>query len=363
MLHANYLKSVTRNKNQDKKIRELTEEDGDLTTRIVALENRGRHLQADETKSTHTEDFHVSPASGDAVLRVETVSNDATLKLVNSTTGNETTLSHEAGGNTKLTGGNLLALMNETAGFAGTTTVGNGSVLTSSSTYCVLDAQGTGTQGIRLPNLDSTNADIMCVGGLEGSVAYDSGLGRIIFKDSTTTKRVVADDSTTQTAYLPINHNMTLRSTAVPGFVGGTSFWTTLSGSQYPTLTITVQTNDLIRVTGTFVEDYSDYAHISNFYRLVVRRGSAGGALISLLDPDHVLCSSGGDNATEHAQLTWPPTTHYITESDQGLLWIGWEIKRRTTDTVTLVAEGTASQKQVSSVALVHLRRVEVPTV
>jgi hypothetical protein len=260
-------------------------------------------------------------------------------------------------------GGNLLSLMNSPAGFAGTTTIGNGSVQTSATTYCVLDCQGTATQGVRLPNTDTTNTDIMCVGGLDGSVVFDTGRDRLAYKGSGTAARVVADSGTSQVGYLPINHNMTLRSTPVTGFVGSTTTWTTLSGASYPTLTLTVQANDLIRLSGQFVEDHTNYAFLGNFYRLVAKRGSSIGTIITNLDQDHVLCSAGGDNSTEYGNVTWPGTTHLITASDAGLLWIGWQIKRRTTDTVTLVAEGTASQKQVSTVQVEHLRRVTLPTV
>jgi hypothetical protein len=124
-----------------------------------------------------------------------------------------------------------------------------------------------------------------------------------------------------------------------------------------------VQENDLVKVTGQFTEDFTSYAHLGSFYRLVLRRGSSSGALITNLDADHVLCSAGGDNNTEYGNLTWPPTSHLITAADAGLVWMGWEIWRRTTDAVTLVAEGTVSKKQVSTVQVEHLRRCVVPTV
>jgi hypothetical protein len=247
---------------------------------------------------------------------------------------------------------------------ATTVSIGRGSTLSTSNGFITLDVQGFSQQGLGLPVIATAGADAMCLNAPRDGVAcFDSGRDRLVFKGSGTAARIVADSGTSQVAYLPIYHDFTLRSTPVTGFVGSTTAWTTLSGLTYPTLTLTVQENDWIRLTGTMGEDFCNYAHIASMWRLVARRGSSTGALITNLDPDHVLCSAGGDNSTEFSNITWPTTTTLITAADAGLVWIGWEIWRRTTDAVTLVAEGTAAKKQVSTVQVEHLRRCVVPTV
>ena len=248
---------------------------------------------------------------------------------------------------------------------ATTVSVGRGNaLLTTSNGYIAFDIQGYSQQGLGLPVIATAGADAMCLSAPRDGVAcFDSGRDRLVFKGSGTAARIVADSGNSQLAWVQINHNMALKSTPVPGFVGSTTIWTTLSGASYPTLTLTVQENDLIRLSGQIVEDFTTYSHIGSFYRLVAKRVSSVGAIITNLDQDHVLCSAGGDNSTEYGNVAWPSTTHLITAADAGLIFICWQIKRRTTDSVTLVAEGTATQKQVSTVQVEHLRRLTLPTV
>jgi hypothetical protein len=245
---------------------------------------------------------------------------------------------------------------------ATTVSVGQGSTLSTSNGHVALDVQGFSQQGLGLPVIATAGADAMCLNAPRNGVAcYDSGRDRLVFKGSGTAARVVADSGTSQVAWLQINHNMALRSGPVTGFAGSTTAWTTLSASaDYPTLTITVATNDILRVGGQFVEDHSSYDTIGDHFRLVVRRGGPTGALISNLDASHVLSATGGDNNQETCSLTWPTTSHLITSADAGTVWVGWEIKRRSASgTVTLVAES----QQVSTVHIEHLRRCVVPTV
>jgi hypothetical protein len=99
---------------------------------------------------------------------------------------------------------------------ATTVSIGRGSTLSTSNGYVMLDLQGFSQQGLGLPVIATAGADSMCLNAPRNGVCcFDTGRDRLVFKGSGTAARIVADSATSQVAYLPINHNMTLRSTPV----------------------------------------------------------------------------------------------------------------------------------------------------
>jgi len=206
---------------------------------------------------------------------------------------------------------------------------------------------------------------------------FDNSGGAVRIGGSTSTVQVnnldvqgTASFANTVTAYLPIGTAYDLQSiknAAVSGFVGSTTAFTTLMASGFPQVTVTnVQVGDRLVLTGQFVEHHSSgasgaYNSIGCLYRLVARRGSSIGDLLYEIPAAHALAATGGDNATEFANVTWPPSTYEIKAEDVAVsttVWVGWMIKRRTTLAITLVAEAD----QGSTVFVTHQRRVVVPT-
>jgi hypothetical protein len=227
----------------------------------------------------------------------------------------------------------------------------------------VLNWNREGTAISLLPNNSTATTTIS--GGLAVSGTATVG-GATVNGDMTVTGDLQIDGSivaaNTITAYLPIGDvKQDIKNESIWGFTGSTSEFQTLSASGFPQVTITgAQVNDRIVLSGQFVEDHGHYNSIGNLYKLVARRGSATGALIYNIPFNHSLAASGGDNSTEYANLTWPTTTYQITAEDIAVsttIWVGWEIKRRNTDSVILVAE----TDQGSSVHVTHLRQVVVP--
>jgi hypothetical protein len=260
-------------------------------------------------------------------------------------------------------GGNLLSLMNAPADYAGTTTVGNGTVQTSSTTYCVLDIQGTATQGVRLPNLDTTNANIMCVGGLDGTVAFDTGRDRLVYKGSGTAARVVADSGTSQVASVAVDTVVATED----GLIDASKARTTASfteltgtgdqaGKNYPSVTLSgVQAGDQIELSGFLGIDVGSYNDSPDQVRISLWQTAIGGGG-TLINPSDVVMGAGGDNNTEVQSCYYP--SRRFTVASAGTYYACWALKAYNSNARAIGIAGVRATVQ----AVVH-RQVTLPTV